>query len=616
MVKKYIPTPNGIKIIEVLESSMQNEISRNNSIRSGANIARSSSINSLRFNGPKRPSLRLSSLVKTPVIKEETLIKEETPGIKQKPPGVKNRLKHPENHLKDPENLDQTQLKLLQLQIDQEEALAAKVELKRKQYEQLKNKRLNDEKKLKQLESELLVLNRYDDSLTFDENDTMPITTKPENEPENESNFISPTSSSYNESVTDFPSINPDSIIIDEFESKEIYSEGTIDPSVLKVDEIDQKFEIDKFESDKKFEIDQKIEIDDTEIDDTLQNSTLPDEFGIEEVLVHEDTPVSQSRPTFDNIPTIITNDTITNDANTYEHFVSQASESAVDQFLDPHEELKAPALSTASSISSDNSFKAKKPMKSAMKFTSSFHDLATNGQKSNAARDAYISLTTAENTRLNSKLSSSQLADLGGSSVTPNKRMSTLRKPPPSQRPQSLQMERLSKPDSATNGVKPRMSNRSLRDRSSVYVAPMAAHPVLDPKYQSPSKAKAAELYARANKRPVSTFNLQRKSSFSNEHLSDPKAIARTTLRHSQPEPELSHPESSKTSRFIDSDDEPHVPPVSPPSARPPPSQPHVTQPHVNAKTDQVLTLRAPAPDKPKEKKKFSGRLKKLFGR
>ena len=34
MVKKYIPTPNGIKIVEVPESNLAQEISRNNSIRS------------------------------------------------------------------------------------------------------------------------------------------------------------------------------------------------------------------------------------------------------------------------------------------------------------------------------------------------------------------------------------------------------------------------------------------------------------------------------------------------------------------------------------------------------------------------------------------------------
>ncbi|EGV64744.1 hypothetical protein CANTEDRAFT_134056 [Yamadazyma tenuis ATCC 10573] len=327
--------------------------------------------------------------------------------------------------------------------------------------------------------------------------------------------------------------------------------------------------------------------------------------------------------------------------------------------------------------------------MKSAMKNSSSFSVPNNSRRKSNAAHEAYLSLTTAENTRLNSKMSLNDINPVYSqshhyptdtASATPlNKRMSTsLRKPPPqaqggpgsspgmvkSLRPQSMQIDPSRQAnENASPGA--RMSHRSLRDRSSVYVQPIAPHPALNPNYQSSSQVKAAELYAKANSRPHSTFNAPRKTSFSNEHASPGDSAMRTSLRdhlHQSPPPDYQQhqprqtnqlkppqfqgqgepitPTKPRSSRFVDSDDEiSHNGVLSPESPgvfstryinseqekyshTVPHSQPQIK----TSRQPQIMTLREPpkskVPDhgsgdkRGKEKKKVGGRLRKLFGR
>ncbi|CAH6720580.1 hypothetical protein CLIB1444_04S03290 [[Candida] jaroonii] len=760
MVKKYIPTPNGIKIIEVPESNVQKEISRNNSIRSGLNIPRSSSINSLSKTAKRKPSSRLSSIIKSPPLTE-------VPEFESA--ARKSKATSPE----------QMELNALQNKIKEEKEMSEQLELKRLEYEQLREKRLAEENKLAQMmngggsdpttategdapdvsvptihyETSSPTINEAVDHKNIDApilNDVSTLETEGDQ-------FISPVASNTkdNESQTsDYPSIdqssnieknldddftselgsdvevpvvNPKNVLVDELES-DIEPEPTFDTSKLKVDEVDIKQSYDDT-------LINDSQIDNTAIENTLthdnhggyQYDTSVDEvsvtnganfndaandFGIEEVAVSaENTPKDKEpHPTFDDIPSIITDQV--------DHPVPEAADDVLVMEDEANNELKAPTMlnegSSTSSISSDASPSrtAKKPMKSAMKNSTSFYNNNNvSNSSSNAARDVYISLTTAENTRLNSKLSSSQLIDQSayGQSRYPTapstKRMSTtLRKAPPptngmakTLRPQSYAEPPRDQPrdqprmdhqrdhqrdqprmDNGRNQngfsrpmsqmepeVKPRMSNRSLRDRSSVYVQPMSAHPALDPNYQSPSKLKAAELYAKAKKRPVSTFNLQRKSSFSNEHStpSDGKVMQRTTLRdpqpsghpsghhpshashpghhtshpnhptqaqyssldpHTQPQPKVTTPTKS---RFADSDDEgPIFSPDSAFSSRIADSDDNnstAPPPSVNKYQDPILTLRShpnkkqgkPAP-KEKEKKKIGGRLKKLFGR
>ncbi|GEQ70796.1 hypothetical protein JCM33374_g4475 [Metschnikowia sp. JCM 33374] len=109
----------------------------------------------------------------------------------------------------------------------------------------------------------------------------------------------------------------------------------------------------------------------------------------------------------------------------------------------------------------------------------------------------------------------------------------------------------------------------------------PIAPHPTSKPNYQSPSKLRAAELYAKANSRPISEFqSVPRKSSFTRDSETPEKPTTansqrpshRTTLRSprplsqisNSPGPQIPPNQSSKQqynggfkSKFMDSDDE-----------------------------------------------------------
>ena len=257
----------------------------------------------------------------------------------------------------------------------------------------------------------------------------------------------------------------------------------------------------------------------------------------------------NQLRPQFNNKPEII------EPAVADEEDIEKLNPEHENSKIESEDTLLAPGassnVSSKSSLFSNDS--QRKPMKSALKSASSFttptqqqHQHQQPVTKGNAAQQAYLSLTTAENTRLNSKLSNSNLNNnpdfalakagsgsggvgsassafgsaypLFGNPATankPTKRLShqTLRKPPPQTqrggaRPYSMQhIEKQSG-----------MSNRSLRPNSAVQAIP--SHPALQPGYQSPSKLKAEALYAKAQARPHSEFkpSLAKKSSFSRE--------------------------------------------------------------------------------------------------
>ncbi|KAK7684594.1 hypothetical protein QCA50_012174 [Cerrena zonata] len=258
-----------------------------------------------------------------------------------------------------------------------------------------------------------------------------------------------------------------------------------------------------------------------------------------------------QLRPKFDNVPEII-DDSHSNASN---RLIDEKQSSDTLQLPASITENGLSSGSSISSVDSSSQSKNKRPVKSAMKNSSSFYSSTSNSSHNgtyNPAKQAYISLTTAENTRLNSKLSSSQLADINlakGSqqypSTSPNRRSVQATPTKQNSQPLSPQNQTPQTPVVAGNGnmsgrsLRPHsvhganfdhdnhqnrqsglgggsMSNRTLRDRSSVYVQPIAAHPASNPNYQSPSKTKAAELYAKANARPISVFNpqLTRKSS------------------------------------------------------------------------------------------------------
>lgn len=795
MVKKYVPTPNGIKVIEVPEVNMQKEISRNNSIRSGANIPRTNSINSLSAprTARRQPSSRLSSLVKSPPLVEE----------EPKP--------------------DHTAYDLLQKKIDEEKEFQRKLEAKRLEYEELKRKRLVDEHQLKQMEQEMnndmSKFARVDDSMVIDSKDMLSLNSinedqeleaenvkglgidesyKPEAlskpilndvstlDTENDNTFISPVSTKDTES-SDYPESSVqvdmdqgntvDHVAITVVDPPAETGSAPVDeaPSVLapvlplddpaeSVDSIDEtdaaidpaKIKVDELEGKKL-----NTTGDETSLLDDNTIGKADDDFGIEEVaLGPDDTPnLNKSGPTFDTVPSIITDNGGENSIN---------GETG----------LKAPAPfsqtgSSGSSIHSDHSgspSRGKVPMKSAMKNSSSFYN-KNNQPTKNAAQEAYLSLATAENTRLNSKLSAPQLNEsnmLNQSHHYPtanpaniNRRMSqTLRKPPPNQgtanggfanrtlRPQSMQMDggafpRFQNPNqqhqnnqnlpppnlnmnpshspsppaqgqnhphyqtqnhngfhgphngsnghgsngNGSNGgfngangnamPKSRMSDRTLRDRNSTYVQPISPHPALQPNYQSLSKAKAAELYAKANRRPRSTFNLQRKSSFEADRAPEGQVMQKTTLREPRDSPEKlqpphqlqqppQHPQqqaqqaqqsqqsqqaqalehlstpvksSAKPSRFADSDEDLGTSPASAIfSSRfvdsddeskgpikvnhiPPPTNPNRSPEYPSAyrggggQQAQILTLRDP-PESKKTSKKEAPKEKKKFGK
>ena len=560
MVKKYIPTPNGIKIVEVPESNLAQEISRNNSIRSvgrGAKPAnkkptavkrtsRTSSLNS--FSSPsithRKPSSRLSSLgssTMTPMVEvadlEESL-------------GYSDELK--EHELK---------MQALQKQIDHEKVLAKELELKKLEYEKLKLLRLNHEVELSDYTSRV-----SEQTLSPSEDETPVHMSSPIRKP----------------ALTDIQDKEDGEAAL----VSETIPDASIDASNVMVDEYDKK----KFENSQQVvseELDSSdYDTDRRELKSLDQHGSSNTELGIinqygnfhtnellnrDSIIEHpvstdeEDTDhhsgglANHLRPKFDAVPEIIEEPVKENDSSLQLPPVVVNGGSS-----------RSSLRSVSSYESSINSQKARRPVKSAMKNSNSFYNGNSATEKLNAAHQAYLSLTTAENTRLNSKLSSAQLNEARAengiqaapapapTTKTVQKRMSqTLRKAPQqaqaggmagrSLRPQSVAAEptstRVQHEAPKSNGG---MSGRSLRN--STYTQPIAPHPALQPGYQSPSKLKAAELYAKANSRPLSTFAAPTKKSSFTKDDENARSKHRTTLRDPAPVPvPITHQPSTK---------------------------------------------------------------------
>ncbi|CAH2353286.1 hypothetical protein CLIB1423_10S01530 [[Candida] railenensis] len=489
MVKKYVPTANGIQIIEVPEESFQKEIARSNSLRSNNSFVRSASMRKLnnspslnKINTSSRgklatgaPGSRLSSLIEKRPLRP---MKEESP-----------------TGLSESKELDS-----LDLEIEKERKKVEELERKKKEFAKLKEQRL----RLQQEAEAAATANEAE--------------SEAESAAEaHEEHILDPTTVEKVVAATT-PAVDPHQVVVDELDKKD-NNHDSIEPSIV----------------------------------------IGEDDYGIEEVSNSNSDSESPSlakhlRPKFDDRTVIIepTNDQIT----------------PPPEIVD-HESLQIPMPSgnggsSSSSLRSIGSYDSngfpksalKQPVKSAMKNSaiysnSSITSSSNSNSNSNAAQQAYLSLATAENTRLNSKLSSSQLQVEQHHSIpqqqhTPQKQEQvakrlSLRKAPAQQqqqqygangfaktlRPQSTLVENgVGRQDqhhypqkAVGGGAAAGMSGRSLRERPASYVAPIAPHPALQPGYQSPSKVRAADLYARANARPMSTFKpIERKSSFSRE--------------------------------------------------------------------------------------------------
>ncbi|KAK6461853.1 serine-rich protein [Scheffersomyces coipomensis] len=654
MVKKYVPTPNGIKIIEVPEANFKQEMARNNSIRSGTSISRSGSLRNIPPGSkriPRSPSLssvsqqhkNLSAPSKKPPSRLSSLIQHQPPSMTPMTENVDL-----EDQLGHSDEVHEQQLKMKQLQekIDQEKNFARELELKRKEYESLKLKNDNALKSLENPQSS------YVEVPTIKEPEPEPVSV-PEPTP-----VVAAIPEAVNVPVQEeqYKSVAPEEIEEDEEEEQEedddddeedvpIINRGII------VDEVSKKHLVEDAEA---HEVDEEDDEDQEEIDEVEKPALAPitSEFDKSQELIDEDedgdvtepqvksaqeskeagntiysnvghsgselgiinqygnfasnellnrdsivenTITSEEddeedeghgqesgfakslRPTFDSAPSHTDEVPISSnfesskfvdessDIEDEEHNVPDIKEEAP-KVLSSDDTLQVPQTlggndgSSNSSLYSQSSKDSPKKLKSAMKNSSSFYNSNASKAKNNAAHEAYLSLTTAENTRLNSKLSSNQLND-GIGNITaypgaashnsvippPTKRLSqsTLRKSVPNPVPQGQPNLMAAPPNPsgmASRTLRPQsyqqppgqsfqqtqdhprsldpnaggMSGRSLRGS---YIQPVAPHPALQPNYQSPSKLKAAELYAKANSRPQSVFRpLSKRSSFSRE--------------------------------------------------------------------------------------------------
>lgn len=579
MVKKYVPTPNGIQVIEVPEAAMKKEIARSNSIRSGMSLSRS---------GLMSRGLRLSSLNRTYLFSGQ---RPPRPQASHRQGSLLSSLKIVENVDLERQSASETaaaQQKIeheqLKRQIEEEKRLAKELDQQRLEFERLKELRLQNERKfreLRELEEEearsrtmspVSVLNPATLTGSFPEEKPPTITldqhqeSVPVREEEEEVE---------DEEEEDVP-IPPSSIIVDEFDQKKIEEEEhetqvpIAHPIPVSANEHTSQTVPDVQEMPSPSEY--SLEVGSTEspsrrsrssptVREHIANDTFSDgkdEFGIEEVPDDDfDTPnlAQQLRPVFDPI-----NDRSTNSVSPRFDPVPEVIDDnlASGRMTPPPLNLATGSINSAGSIDS----KGSKPIKSAMKMPKATY-LSKSSSLSSPAHQAYLSLTTAENTRLNSKLSSTQLADTSAlipadqrpsppkSPVTPQKRLSqSLRKQPST--PQAGAMSgRSLRPRSQSDASQTSrangggMSSRTFKTQPQ----PIPPHPALQPNYQSPSKLKAAELYAKANNRPRSQLQpIKRLSSFTKHQEQGAPQTAtarpvsqqvqhRTTLRNDRPQ-------------------------------------------------------------------------------
>ena len=613
MVKKYIPTPNGIKIIEVPETVYQKEVARNNSMRSlprsgsmtsmsQKRIPRTASLSSMAGANKKPSHQRLSSLGRNPAL-----------GTMAENDEMQSRRKHNED----------SELHRLQQQIDHEKQVSKDLELKRLEYEKIKLERLENEKKILLLKREAADNKGLDVSEVISEDEEeedvplpniLVIVDEMENkrlEQDGEADMnkntaiekpslgeindisrdddvnVEDDTSIYEEEAIPEASIDASSVVVDELEKKNIVGDEPTSDTKTSEQQLQNGFKNDQGAAElnviSQYSDSKELLNRNSIIDNPIPVSTDEEDFGIEEVPSDENNLAKHLRPNFDSLleiiepktsgpkfdpePEIISTDE-TMQLRDSNHDIIDVEDPTVEEMAITTLQIPTSSLNNDSSSSSARSTGSldsnmqprseKRPVKSAMKNSSSFYNSSNNSSTvKNAAQDAYLSLATAENTRLNSKLSSSQLNDAGpqfnsganqmqqpqsnnqyydnqqNQSIQHNHqnhqnqgmRISTLRKSPSTQspglasrtlRPQSTVPETLHQNNqyhAPVNG----MGNRKLRDRTSAHVNPsrdrssyvkhINPHPALQPNYQSPSKTKAADLYAKANARPNSSF-------------------------------------------------------------------------------------------------------------
>lgn len=537
MIKKYIPTPNGIQVIEVPESSYKQELARSNSMRSGLAIrsgllsrhTRTPSLNSASGHRPpkvqqnvrKSPGLRLSSFTNQPSIAEEPDM------LAESREETIQRIK---------------ELAYLKSELEKERLRAKELEQQRLEYEQLESLRAQNEKMYKELQT----LREKDQSSEPTSNESpLPKTVDPkllsnnvEELPVLNSDFVdfsnlSDRADEGDDEEEDVP-ITHVPLAVDEVDLK--HAKNGTSGSFHRDSFVESAYTIDDdFSSQEHPTFTSELEVLETYEDQVPPPLAMEDkDFGIEEIATeHFDSPklVDQQLPTFEP-PAIIADP----DAD---------EQKTVLPTFDPVPEVikdSIPIPNVASSIRSISSIDSKsKPIKSAMK-NSNAKPISNKQGVVSPAEQAYLSLTTAENTRLNSKLSASQL---NGGGLEPKP---TVKSPPPSvtNTPLKRMSQTLRKQPSASSNAPGGMSNRAMRPRRHSDIPqhkpveatrdvqsggmssrklrtepqPIAPHPAMSPNYQSPSKQKAAALYAKANSRPISHFepSLRRKSSFSRE--------------------------------------------------------------------------------------------------
>ena len=537
MVKKYIPTPNGIQIVEFPEPHYKQELARCNSMRSGLSgrtalfrVTRLPSLNSASTKNLPRsvsqrkgPNLYLSSFTNQPIVAEEPDMSES------------NKDLLPESAF-------------LRLEIERERKVAKALEKRRSEYEQLERLRAENFEKLNQLQQL-----RSQDHVSMDKRDpAMPqrasmdkrdsamsqhvptLTTDPElvmpgyvneDSPSHFANFSAPADQA-DEDKEEMP-ITQLSSAVNDFDLKDAEN-GQISPQICD-SFIGSAYTLDDSSSQSNLIVTSALEV----LETCSPNVNSPDardkDFGIEEVALEQfDSPKlnKKNRASFATMSPPLAS--------------ASGEKDHLPKFC-PIPQVMGESRSTtiaASSIRSTSSLDSKsRPIKSAMR-NSKTRYLSGKSASVSPAEQAYISLATAENTRINSKLFTLQLNPDGETGVkspspsatsTPQKRLShTFRKQPSSTmhveggtanrttRPRRHSDIRKSAQAEQSSNVTRKLSARSLRTEPK----PIATHSVLSPNYQSPSKQKAAALYAKANMRPLFQFepSVKRNSSYSRD--------------------------------------------------------------------------------------------------
>lgn len=631
MVKKYIPTPTGIKIIDVPEEKFQKEVARANSIRSTNAFSRLNSLRNIRriSNSHSRShSLNSTSHLRprnvSVKVPELDTMKEDT---------------HEEIEQLELDRLEQELLEMREKSDDLE----------------LKLKRLQDAKKGKSK-------TRNNETLDGEVNNYKSINVIGDGAHDNRASKNGDPSESGvvgNEAEYRMPHIDGHALSDHETdeESKldeasfsdtledEVITDASIDASRIKVDEVEGKKKLKQdaispysalstTRDDTKTTSGEELRIISQYSDskDNLKNLALTNDK--DDILANNEiggkSPEKNSlakhlRPKFDNNPEII-DDSLTNSfqkpTTLQVHGLNKTSSNS---------SIRSSQSSDAGKLSPSR----KRPVKSAMKNSSSFHPSLNSGTLKNPAQEAYISLTTAENTRLNSKLSSSQL---GEQSVMQNNNPvyhfssqqfdegRTSRRTPSKLAGRTLRPQLNNFEITPLNGRNQAgtMLGRNFR-YSELYQPGTKLTPAAD---NAASKQKVAQLYARASTRPFSFTPSSPQPNFKNEN--NPSINAKnnnnrktlTTLRDlelDQNEEDVENggfSHKSFKSRILDSDDEgddyesnTHV------QSQPSLENPKPTQINLNTTTQTSTDISGAPKSQNREKKKFS-KLRKLFGK